>query len=188
MGLENLTVEDGDMQVIAAPTDFLGINYYTRSIISHNSDFGSLTETLHMQQNMNESAEHTEMGWEVYPEGLYNLLTTFHRNYAPKAIYITENGAAFADEVTADGQVHDVRRIAYLQSHFTQANRAIQEGVPLKGYFVWSLMDNFEWGFGYTKRFGVVYVDYPTQRRIVKDSGKWYANDIKQNQLVLAEA
>lgn len=188
IGAENLPIEDGDLKIIAAPTDFLGVNYYTHNIISHNDNFGSLSETLHIQQNMNESAEHTEMGWEVYPEGLYNLLTSIQRNYAPKAIYITENGAAFVDEVTADDQVHDDRRIAYLQSHFAQANRAMQEGVPLKGYFVWSLMDNFEWGFGYTKRFGIVYVDYPTQRRIVKDSGKWYANVIKQNQVALAEA
>jgi beta-glucosidase len=188
LGRENLPVEDGDLQTIAAPTDFLGLNYYTRSIISHNSSFGELSETLHMQQNMNESAEHTEMGWEVYPTGMYKMLTTVHQNYAPKAIYITENGTAFPDEVTADGQVHDDRRVAYLQSHFVQANHAIQEGVPLNGYFVWSLMDNFEWGFGYTKRFGVIYVDYSTQQRIVKDSGKWYANVIKHNQLALAEA
>jgi beta-glucosidase len=186
VGAENLPIEEGDLKIISAPTDFVGVNYYTRNIISHNENFGSLSETLHIQQNMNESAEHTEMGWEVYPEGLYNVLTKIHRDYAPKAIYITENGAAFADEVSADGEVHDERRIAYLQNHFAQANRALQEGVPLKGYFVWSFLDNFEWAFGYTKRFGIVYVDYPTQRRIVKDSGKWYANFIKENQLVLA--
>lgn len=186
VGAENLPIEDGDLKTISAPIDFVGVNYYTRNIISHNDNFGSLSETLHFQQNMNESAEHTEMGWEVYPEGLYNMLMQIHRDYAPKAIYITENGAAFEDTVTPDGQVHDERRVAYLQNHFAQAHRALQDGAPLKGYFVWSFLDNFEWGFGYTKRFGIVYVDYPTQKRIVKDSGKWYANFIKANQLVLA--
>lgn len=121
------------------------------------------------------------MGWEVYPPGLYNLLIWVHREYAPPAIYITENGAAFADVVAPDGKVRDPRRQAYLEAHFAQAHRAIQQGVPLRGYFVWSLLDNFEWTHGYTKRFGVIYVDYPTQKRIVKQSGEWYAQVTRQN-------
>ncbi len=93
-------------------------------------------------------------------------------------MYVTENGAAFKDTVSEDGQVHDARRVSYLREHFLAAHSAIAEGVPLKGYFVWSLMDNFEWAVGYAKRFGIVYIDYPTQRRIVKDSGKWYGDVI----------
>ncbi|HET8912889.1 MAG TPA: family 1 glycosylhydrolase, partial [Ktedonobacteraceae bacterium] len=116
----------------------------------------------------------TEMGWEVYPQGLYTILTRLHTEYKVPAIYITENGAAFADTVAADGGVHDPRRVAYLRSHLEQAGQALTEGVPLKGYFAWSLMDNFEWAQGYSKRFGLVYVDYATQKRIIKDSGRWY--------------
>jgi len=121
------------------------------------------------------------MGWEVYPDGLYELLVRLHRDYKIPEIYITENGAAFKDEVTPDGKVHDERRLNYLREHFLRAHKAIQDGVPLKGYFVWSLMDNFEWAHGYTKRFGIVYVDYETQKRIIKDSGYWYQKVIAEN-------
>jgi beta-glucosidase len=115
------------------------------------------------------------MGWEVSPQGLYNILKYVHDNYHPPALYVTENGAAFADKVGEDGRVHDERRVAYLREHFRQAHRAMADGVPLKGYFVWSLMDNFEWAYGYSKRFGLVYVDYRTQRRFIKDSGYFFA-------------
>ena len=105
------------------------------------------------------------MGWEVYPEGLYEILTRLKADYDFPAYYVTENGVAYADHVGADGQVFDSRRVAYLRDHFVQAARAIAEGVPLRGYFVWSLMDNFEWAFGFSKRFGLVYTDYATQQR-----------------------
>jgi beta-glucosidase len=114
------------------------------------------------------------MGWEVYPEGLRVLLDRVHRDYTFPAYYITENGVAFADVVETDGAVHDERRSALLQGHFRAAAQAIRDGVPMRGYFVWSLLDNFEWGHGYSQRFGIVYVDYATQQRIVKDSGRWY--------------
>jgi beta-glucosidase len=107
-----------------------------------------------------------------------------HADYTPAAIYITENGAAFPDEGTPDGRVFDPRRIAYLDAHLRQAHRSIQDGVPLKGYFVWSLMDNFEWGRGYSKRFGLTYVFYPTQQRIIKESGRWYHQVINRNGLI----
>lgn len=171
--------EPGDAAIIARPLDFLGINYYFRMIVHQRpgSKFGTF-DRVHP-----EGAEYTEMGWEVHPSGLYDLLTRFHKEYQIPALYVTENGAAFKDVVSEDGQVHDPRRVQYLHDHFTQAHTAMSEGVPLKGYFVWSLMDNFEWALGYTKRFGIVYVDYPTQRRIVKDSGKWYSDVIKRKAL-----
>ncbi len=165
-----------EVREIAVPLDFLGVNYYSRAVIGAGDGQGVL-----QVRREKPAGEYTEMGWEVYPQGLYNLLVWVHETYAPPAIYVTENGAAFADEVSSNGKVHDPRRTAYLKAHFAQAHRAIQAGVPLRGYFVWSLMDNFEWGLGYTRRFGVIYVDYPTQRRIVKDSGEWYATVIKAN-------
>jgi beta-glucosidase len=126
-------------------------------------------------------AEYTAMGWEVYPQGLYNLLVRLHKDYAIPELYITESGAAFVDTVTEDGRVHDERRVHYLREHFLQAHAAMTEGVPLKGYFVWSLLDNFEWAHGYTKRFGIIYINYPTQQRIIKDSGRWYQNVLATN-------
>ena len=109
------------------------------------------------------------------------MLGRLQREYPVPPIYITENGAAFADKVSLDGSVHDPRRIAYLRDHFTQARQAMNDGVDLRGYFVWSLLDNFEWANGYSKRFGLIFVDYATQRRTVKDSGKWYAQVIARN-------
>ena len=121
------------------------------------------------------------MGWEVCAEGLYELLTRLNDDYSFPACYITENGAAYPDQVGADGQVFDPRRVAYLRDHFVQAARAIAEGVPLRGYFVWSLLDNFEWAFGYSKRFGLVYTDYATQQRTPKASARWYSRVIAEN-------
>ncbi|NOZ26964.1 MAG: beta-glucosidase [Chloroflexi bacterium] len=170
-------VAPGDMARIQAPLDFLGVNYYTRSVVKDAPD----AEIPKTQAVKPEGPEYTEMGWEVYPEGLYELLTRLQRDYDPPALYITENGCAFPDEVNEQGQVDDERREAYLREHFIQAHRAIQDGVKLRGYFVWSLLDNFEWALGYSKRFGIVYVDYPTQRRIIKRSGRWYSKVIARN-------
>lgn len=163
----------------AAPLDFLGINYYTRTLV----EAASLGVTA-ARPVKPANAAFTTMGWEVYPEGLYQLLVRVHREYQPRALFVTENGAAFADVLTSDGKVHDEARRDYLRLHFDAAERAIQADVPLRGYFVWSLMDNFEWSLGYTQRFGIVYVDYATQQRIVKDSGQWYAEVIRQNQIL----
>jgi beta-glucosidase len=115
------------------------------------------------------------MDWEVSPHGIYDILKFVHDHYQPPALYITENGAAFADYIGDDGGVHDAARVSYLHDHLVQLGRALQDGVPLRGYFVWSLLDNFEWAYGYGKRFGLVYVDYPTQQRIIKDSGYFFA-------------
>lgn len=170
-------VRPGDMACISRRLDFLGVNYYTRGVVQSNPKGG----LLQLGNVRVETGEHTEMGWEVYPQGLYELLVKVQQDYNPPALFITENGAAFADEVTPEGKVQDERRIDYLHGHLLHAHRAVQEGVPLKGYFAWSLMDNFEWAHGYTKRFGLIYVDFPTQRRIVKDSGWWYRRVIAEN-------
>jgi beta-glucosidase len=168
-------VEPDDLAQISAPIDFLGVNYYSRAVVA--ADPESPLGTRALQPS---GSEYTAMGWEVHPEGLYKLLRRLHEDYGPQAMYITENGCAFPDEVE-DGQVRDPRRLSYLREHFIQAARAIEEGVPLRGYFVWSLLDNFEWAFGYSRRFGIVYVDYATQERILKDSALWYKQVIATN-------
>jgi beta-glucosidase len=120
------------------------------------------------------------MGWEVHPEALYEVLKWLQDDYGNPKVVITENGAAFDDRL-ADGVVDDPKRIAYLEAHLAQVKRAMDEGANINGYFVWSLMDNFEWATGYSKRFGLIYVDYETQQRTIKNSGKWYAELIRRN-------
>ncbi len=159
-------VENGDLEAIASPIDFLGINNYFRFIVGAGADGPRMVS--------DPEAPHTDMGWEVYPDGLHALLTRVADDYAPTAIYVTENGAAFGDVRSHDGRVRDPERIAYLQSHIAAVERALDAGVPVKGYFVWSFLDNFEWAHGYSKRFGLVYVDYPTLERVPKDSFYWY--------------
>jgi beta-glucosidase len=159
-------VQDGDMAAMAAPIDFLGVNYYFRFVIGEGAEGPRMVR--------DPEAPQTDMGWEVYPDGLHAVLTRLAREYEPPAIYVTENGAAFGDVRLHDGQVHDPERTAYLDSHITAVGRAVEAGVPVKGYFVWSLLDNFEWAYGYAKRFGIVYIDYPTLERVPKDSFYWY--------------
>jgi beta-glucosidase len=162
-------IEHGDMDIIHSPIDFLGVNYYTRVFISHSDkpkpDPGPLGAT--------------DMGWEVYPEGLTELLTRLHRDYALPPVYITENGAAYQDQLI-DSRIADEQRITYLRTHISAMADAIAAGVDVRGYFVWSLFDNFEWAFGYSKRFGIVYVDYANGNRIPKDSALWYRDFIAQ--------
>jgi beta-glucosidase len=157
-------VHDGDLDAIATPIDFLGVNYYFRFVVEAGTN-GSGPNVVH-----DAAWERTDMGWEIYPEGLYRVLTRVAREYEPPAIYVTENGAAFGDVRVHDGGVHDPERAAYIESHVDAVRRAAEDGAPVQGYFVWSLFDNFEWGHGYSKRFGIVYVDYPTQERVRKDS------------------
>jgi beta-glucosidase len=125
--------------------------------------------------------ELTDMGWEVFPEGLYDSLKRVHHDYKPRKIYIAENGAAYDYPVDPEGRIADPKRITYLREHLLAARRAITDGVPLEGYFHWSLMDNFEWGFGFTKRFGLFGVDFETQKRIPKDSAIWYRDVLAAN-------
>jgi beta-glucosidase len=165
LGSDAPVVLDGDMDTIAQPLDFVGVNYYTRN-------FSSSGNPWDVRAN---AARVTDMGWEVFPQGLTELLVRLHQDYAPKALLVTENGAAFVDKL-AGGRVVDPDRLEYLREHIAACADAIAQGVPLKGYFAWSLLDNFEWASGYAKRFGLVYVDYATQQRIVKSSGQWYAD------------
>jgi beta-glucosidase len=159
-------VQDGDLAAISAPVDFLGINNYFRFLVEAGAEGPRMTG--------NPEALHTDMGWEVYPDGLHRLLVRVAEDYAPGAIYVTENGAAFGDVRVHDGRVHDPERTSYLSSHIEAVSNAVADGAPVKGYFVWSLLDNFEWAHGYSKRFGIVYVDYPTLERVPKDSFYWY--------------
>ncbi len=163
-------IRPGDLESICAPLDYLGVNFYRRSVAGAGDELPPVNWKRHSPPG-----EYTAMGWEVSPNGLYDILRFVWDGYHPKALYVTENGAAFDDVVSSDGQVHDERRVAYLRHHFAQAAQAIADGLPLKGYFVWSLLDNFEWACGQAKRFGLIYTDYATQRRIIKDSGRYVA-------------
>ncbi len=167
-GTEPDFVRAGDMAAIAAPLDFLGVNYYGRNVMRRGVDGRP------EQVRMVPESELTDMGWEVYPQGLHDLLVRINRDYAPAKIYVTENGCAYADGPDATGRVTDTRRVDFLRAHLNAAHTAIHDGVPLAGYFLWSLMDNFEWAHGYTKRFGIYWVDYETQQRIPKQSAFWY--------------
>jgi beta-glucosidase len=165
-------VEDGDMAAIAAPIDVLGINTYSRGVIGAGPDGGRPIFVRPPE------SEYTDMDWEVYPDGLHDLLVRLRDDYAPARIAITENGAAFSDLRGHDGRVRDPERQAYLERHIEAVARAVEDGVPVSGYYVWSLLDNFEWAHGYAKRFGIVYVDYPTLERVPKGSFEWYRDFI----------
>jgi beta-glucosidase len=141
----------------------------------------SIPEEENSPQTIFYRDEFTEMGWEVYPEGIYDMLGRIFFDYNFPAIYITENGAAFHDDKGPEGEVNDLPRLNYIKRHLQQVHNAIEIGVPVKGYFVWSLMDNFEWAYGSTKRFGLIYVDYQNQQRILKSSAKWYRQVISDN-------
>jgi len=165
-------IQAGDMALISQKLDFLGINFYSRNLYNTQGHVDEVS-----------GSEYTEMGWEVCASSLRRMLNKINNEYDVPPIYITENGAAFPDEVSADRKVHDPRRLDYLKNHFIQTRLAMQDGVDVRGYFVWSLLDNFEWGHGYTKRFGIIRVDYETQERIIKDSGEWYADVIRKNEV-----
>ena len=173
-------VQAGDLEAIAVPLDLLGVNYYTRNIVRSKQ----VAEAENSPRTALAKPERTEMRWEVYPDGLYDILGRVHFDYRFPALYVTENGAAYADQIDFDGSVQDPDRISFLKEHFMAAARAIAAGVPLRGYFVWSLLDNFEWGHGYWKRFGLVYVDFPTQRRVLKSSAHWYGRVIAAHDVV----
>ncbi len=153
----------------AGDIDYLGLNYYRRDAVSARSD-----RAFDFEVGTRPGTEQTQMGWEVAPDGLRDVLLALHREYAPREIVISENGAAYPDTVDPDGRVRDEPRIRYLARHVAAAAEALEAGVPLTGYFIWSLLDNYEWSLGYTRRFGVVHVDYATQKRTPKDSAKWF--------------
>ncbi len=183
LGADVPEVHAGDLAHISTPIDFMGINYYTRSVVSAAGPW-----------DVNSSGrELTDMGWEIYPEGLTELLVRLHRDYAVPPLYVTENGGAFKDDHTESegahlSRVHDADRTDYIARHIAAVGEALRQGVPMAGYMVWSLMDNFEWASGYVKRFGIVHVDYATQARTLKDSALWYRSFLQRQRQAQAQA
>ena len=173
---KEVPIHAGDLQSISAPLDFLGINFYTRQTVTLDES----AKPLPYRPVMVDGVERTAMGWEVHPESLTNIIMRVHRDYAPKEIYITENGSAWDDSVIND-KVDDPHRVSYLERHLDAMLAAKAQGAPVNGYFAWSLMDNFEWAYGYSKRFGIVYVEYETQKRIPKSSAYYYRERIKNS-------
>ncbi len=172
-------VRPGDLAQIATPTDFLGVNYYNRHVAR--SDQIAEKDNLPRTVALAAAAEHTDIGWEVYPEGMFEVLMRVHLEYRPAKVLVTENGAAYSVGPDSHGRIADTQRIRFLREHLLAARRAIDLGVPLEGYFLWSLMDNYEWDHGYTQRFGIAWVDYETQARVLKDSALWYKRVIQEN-------
>ncbi len=175
-------VADGDLAIIKRPIDFMGLNYYTPTFVSHQpeGDYPNVAFARH------DGAEHTAMDWEVYPQGLRDLLLRLYHDYTIP-LYVTENGAAYDDALTPTG-VHDSARVTYFRGHLAAVSEAIAAGANVRGYFAWSLMDNFEWAFGYDRRFGIVHVDFETQQRSLKDSGKWYQQFVREQRAALSAA
>lgn len=182
-------VQDGDLELIRVPVDLLGVNYYSTGRVQHGtppvgdgtpgpdghrSSVVSPWVGADQVEWLPQPGPHTAMGWNIEPQGLVDLLLELHERYPDLPLAVTENGAAFYDTVTPDGRVHDVERVAYLHDHIDAVGEAMDKGADVRGYFVWSLFDNFEWAYGYDRRFGVVHVDYDTQVRTLKDSARWY--------------
>jgi beta-glucosidase len=172
---KEVPIHSGDMQTISSPLDFLGINFYTRQTITSDES----AKPLPYKPILVDGVERTAMGWEVHPQSLTDIIMRVHHEYAPPEIYITENGSAWEDSMV-DGKIDDKSRVSYLERHLDAMLAAKSQGAPVLGYFAWSLMDNFEWAFGYSKRFGIVYVDYETQVRTVKASGHYYKERISK--------
>jgi len=178
-------INSGDMEIISTKIDFLGINNYTREKAVYSFMMPFLHFKIKGFEFPNEEYEkngiqYTCMGWEVYPDSLYELLIRIKNEYGNIKTIITENGASFKDEVI-NGKIKDYKRKDYLEKYIAGMYKALKEGANIKGYFVWTLLDNFEWSEGYTKRFGIVYVNHNTQERIIKNSGLWYADFIKKH-------
>ncbi|WP_141736123.1 GH1 family beta-glucosidase [Oligoflexus tunisiensis] len=172
-------MRNGDLDLMKQDMDFLGINYYSRAIIRGEENApGQMPRRL-----TQDPTDLTDMDWEVSPEGLRDLLVRLQMEYQPRSLYITENGAAYDDAPDAQGRIRDERRVRYLQKHARAMQEALDQGVNLKGYFLWSLFDNFEWAYGYQKRFGMVWVNYETQERLPKDSALWY-RDLIQTRVI----
>lgn len=175
--LFNHDIHDGDMKIISRPMDFVGVNHYFRTIVSN-----SLNPLMRFKFEKPDykGVSFTDMGWEIYAPAFYDLLMWIKNEYNNPLVYITENGAAFK-EAPEKGILHDENRIDFLKNYIGATHKAIQDGANIKGYFVWSFLDNFEWAYGYSKTFGIVHVNYQNQKRIIKDSGNWYSKVIKNN-------
>jgi len=180
-------IKDGDLEAATVRNDFIGINYYFDNrvgpAVEGLDQWHSISSLFGVASDETPRGPLTDMGWPLTPEGLENLLVRWHKEHGEKLpdLYITENGCAYGDGPGSDGAVHDPKRIDYLSTHLKAISSAIAQGSPVKGYYQWSLMDNFEWALGYEKRFGIVHVDFDTQKRTIKDSGYWYRDQIKSN-------
>ena len=192
-------VRDGDLELIAQPIDALGLNYYSPTVVrayagsgprleadGHGDGAASAWPACEDVEFPPQPGPKTDMGWSIDARGMTELLLRLAREYPGVDLYVTENGAAYPDVLTDDGAVHDDDRIAYLHDHLTAVADAVEAGAPVRGYYLWSLLDNFEWSYGFSKRFGLVHVDYETQVRTVKDSGRWYAEVVRRNGLAPA--
>jgi beta-glucosidase len=173
-----------DMKIIATPTDFLGVNYYTRRIIANDpAGRGTAGRSVLAARQVHwpfvPRADFEE--WEIAPEGLYRVLLRVAQEYRPGFMYVTENGTSLPDVPGPDGAVRDPVRLRYVARHAAAVLQAVRDGADVRGYFLWSFMDNFEWGFGFTKRFGITWVDHATQKRVLKDSGRWYSQAARDN-------
>ncbi|SDG58849.1 beta-glucosidase [Lentzea fradiae] len=181
-------VQDGDLDIISGPLDMLGVNYYSEHYVSSSANGSEPGPSpwvgVEQASFPRRDAPITDMGWEVRPDGLTATLLRLHHDYPRLPLYITENGAAFRDHVNGSGAIDDVDRTGFIASHLRAAHTAIEAGVDLRGYFCWSLLDNFEWAEGYAKRFGIVHVDYDTQVRTPKMSARWYSRVARDNALV----
>ena len=167
-------IKDGDLKTISTPTDFLGVNYYSRAVIRDEN----IDEALNEKHKVTMGPK-TDFGWEVYPRGIYDLLKRLQDEYSVNEIMITENGCSYGDGPNENKKVNDVKRVEYHRSHIEQILIAVDEGIPCTGYFAWSLMDNFEWAEGYSQRFGLIWVDFDTLERIPKESYYWYQKFLK---------
>jgi beta-glucosidase len=180
-----MKIQANDMDLVRAPLDFIGMNLYYRTIVSAPTLSERLTDRRFMllpaRMTGGQKGSKTDMDWEVWPSALYDMVMRITRDYNRPVLEITENGCAFNDAPGPDGVVNDLRRITYHQQYLTELARAIHDGADVRGYHVWSLMDNFEWAEGLRQRFGLAYVDYKTQKRTVKASGSWYAKVAAQN-------
>lgn len=175
LGKDTPIVKEGDLAAIATATDFLGVNYYFPETVQNAPGEGPVSTRVVEPKHI----ERTDFGWEVSPEGMVTLLDRVTKDYKPPEIYITENGSTYDDIVTQDGRVSDPKRRSYLVRHLATLKQAVASGIPVKGYFAWSLLDNFEWAEGYIRRFGLAHVDYSTQQRRLKLSGEWYRAFLK---------
>ena len=183
----NAVIQEGDLQAATIKNDFIGINFYFDSRVGAEvkglDQWHSISSLFGAASDETPSGPLTDMGWPLTPEGLENLLVRWHKEHGDKLpdLYVTENGVAYGDGPDSEGRIRDLRRIDYLRTHLKAVSKAIDQGAPVKGYYQWSLMDNFEWALGYEKRFGIIYVDFDTQERIIKDSGYWYRDQIRNN-------
>jgi beta-glucosidase len=177
-GFHNVQFTEDEAKIVSQPIDFLGICYFSRIVVKHGHD-----PLLEVDFILPPADNCSDMGWETYPAGLYDVVKNIYKDYTPKELYISENGIALSDNLDNNGNIYDDMRINYLKNHLESLHRALKESIPIKGYSIWSLLDNFEWDLGLSKRFGITYVNYTTLRRIPKKSFYWYEKVVKSGAL-----